>query len=64
MILYPLILVVCGLFNTISRVLQLFFPNIILPYWLILIQYIFGRLQGFLNALVYGIYPNLYKNIK
>jgi len=59
MIYYPLVLVICYIFGTISRIQQLFGPPV---YGLVILHTIGMSSQGTLNAIVYGLTPSV-KNL-
>eukprot|EP00470_Lotharella_oceanica_P013337 CAMPEP_0170182584 /NCGR_PEP_ID=MMETSP0040_2-20121228/28293_1 /TAXON_ID=641309 /ORGANISM="Lotharella oceanica, Strain CCMP622" /LENGTH=341 /DNA_ID=CAMNT_0010428051 /DNA_START=181 /DNA_END=1204 /DNA_ORIENTATION=- len=56
MVYYPLVLVVCYIFGTISRIQQIFGPPV---YGLVILHTIGMSSQGTLNALVYGLTPSV-----
>mmetsp|Transcript_33832 Transcript_33832/g.57345 ORF Transcript_33832/g.57345 Transcript_33832/m.57345 type:complete len:233 (+) Transcript_33832:611-1309(+) len=56
MIYYPLVLVVCYAFGTISRIQQIFGPPV---YELVIVHTIGMSSQGTLNAIVYGFTPSV-----
>eukprot|EP00467_Chlorarachnion_reptans_P019472 CAMPEP_0114517478 /NCGR_PEP_ID=MMETSP0109-20121206/17915_1 /TAXON_ID=29199 /ORGANISM="Chlorarachnion reptans, Strain CCCM449" /LENGTH=365 /DNA_ID=CAMNT_0001698001 /DNA_START=9 /DNA_END=1106 /DNA_ORIENTATION=+ len=60
MVYYPLVLVVCYIFGTISRIQQIFGPPV---YGLVILHTIGMSSQGTLNAIVYGLTPSVRKTV-
>ena len=64
LLLYPLILIISFIFATINRFTHLFCDITFETNWFILLHIVFSNLNGFLNAVVYGLSNQVKQHIK